>query len=641
MMPLLSKPLPKIFFIFLSVMCFSAVAMDDGLGNKRSPDQELTERALKRHQSGEQDDVELLTLTDEQFKLVEELFEMSYRWSLASYRQTYQKIVAMNFGRGNELVQSINEKVRVIQESEDPTVYLRSDLIQRKMKAQIKSVINEAIEELFEQKLLTEKQRLRLSVITLDDEPIQLGQRIDSQDEVSKEHLLRCLFEGLVSIGKHCRTPNHRIAFVLGHSLFPTIVHDIQRQFDSDYSVPHKRIAGKIIQVADQLQIRKVVFTYEQMLYPLLFELLYTEFTRNPQKKIHIPETLFGDGRFPYAYLWYLLDGHGIGEITLGEGLIPLIPSLLSARSLLKEELSLQDLTMIWERLSLNESLRDNNGINCVLTQKTEDELTEGFNLLAKALLCRNGNLAKCLVRSLCYPGVTLSVMTVFNYGVPLDTYLIHTAVRGPIEDDRRGEDLHTVKELMRGFAKTMKAMVRYSSVRPEVPKLSEYHTSRNRVREVLLVFKRYSPRMLKDVKALIFSRDPELAQDVLKVFLTTSNRDQYDITDPFAYLRPVIHQKLLVGEAVVDLLKYYKVKRLKELLLVENGKGETPLAYYGKVVNNWKSEFGERLEGLEAVSLSLLNPDKLEENFGEDIEESIRSKLKPASVEVLERIKL
>ncbi len=260
------------------------------------------------------------------------------------------------------------------------------------------------------------------------------------------------------------------------------------------------------------------------------------------------------------------------------------------------------------------------------MSEKSKKIITQALNLTAEAILEKGETLDWCLGESLSCYGVTRSVMVAFEHGASLRSSFMYDLLKNGIEeDDAWKDDSSIVRGLMGGIKKTVRVAIRSSRVHPIVR--SDNTHAKNRILEALLVFNRLCPRLSKDMKTKIFSSDPELAEDVLQVFLA-HNEILFDRTDPFAYLRPLFSQKVLEYRALVGLLKAYKMNRLAELLLYKNDEGETPIAYYKKMISEWKTIHGQTFQEQELESLPLFDPNKLEENFGAAIEESIRSLL-------------
>ncbi len=354
-----------------SLICFSAVAMDT---RKRVADEDLPGRVLKSRTLDEQE--ELLPLSEEQFKVLEQSFVDSYgRYDSRPLPPSFQRVAAMDFGPGNQIIQAIHKTVSsVVQKSKGPTD--THDYDREPHRSSVKKLrkghINKAIQELSEQNLLTPWQTFRLSVVVLEeDEQIQLGQMIDFQDERFKDCLCNDFFQKIIQM--YQMSSNEHLAFILGHPLFPSIVHDIQSYFSDGYRVSPKNLAAAIELVAKsdyvwpdttrsmEGQVSRYtpitscrrtnsliehfkampVIKYKEALYPILFELLAEEFASGPDKEIAIPEQLFGDGQFPLDY-W---TQHGYSDDVSDSGALypPIFVSLLRPNSLLKEKLSIKD----------------------------------------------------------------------------------------------------------------------------------------------------------------------------------------------------------------------------------------------------------------------------------------------------------
>ena len=436
---------------------------------------------------------------------------------------------------------------------------------------------------------------------------------LDVLIDFSFKKSLESLVDEVIHITEH---PENKVR---RHPLFSVIYHDVQGILGTSYQIDSVCLSEIVVMVAEDMGWMAGEVSYKQFLYAVVLEQIFHECTLCPENMLVIPSELFMDGHLSYEYFGKFIDGNDVGSPEIGASFVPIIPLLLSEHSHLKEQLSLQQLELLWDWASYADSMRCYDGIYRIMSEKTKGELTRALHSLSKAIMKKGGNLEKEFAQSLSYYGVTRSMRALFEYGASLYDNFMHDVVGKPLEwlDGEHYDNIYTMYEFNDGLEKTMRASVLYSPVHLKEPTMKEAQCSINRLVAVAILFKRLKVLVPRDVFTLIYSKDLSLAQDVFNAFWATHEKER---NKSHCVL---IKRRLLTNGVLKALMKKRKAERLQELLLVENEEGETPLDCYRVEVDQWEEIFKDE-SYYEFVGLSLLDPEKVEQNFCEEIERSV-----------------
>ncbi len=287
------------------------------------------------------------------------------------------------------------------------------------------------------------------------------------------------------------------------------------------------------------------------------------------------------------------------------------------------ETLSDKELILYWQSLSVAEALCKELQVDDGSEERAV--LRNGFTSLAHTLISIGQGAEDYLKESLRYPIQSLGLVESLHCRPLLYPSIVHDIVSWDYKHAPVGKDFKRL--ILGGLPLTMKTFVRHSIVDPEKPDNLISLSSRSRLRTGLFALKRCFPHMSPDIKTVILSY---LATDVLNVWLNRIEVKQYHWPNPFEYLKLLWHQKAVTSETILALLKKVKIAKLKELLSTSHD-GKTPLGVYNTPLwgndPSWANEEG--LEDLVDENRNLLNPENVEDNFGEDIEESLREQFR------------
>lgn len=152
-----------------------------------------------------------------------------------------------------------------------------------------------------------------------------------------------------------------------------------------------------------------------------------------------------------------------------------------------------------------------------------------------------------------------------------------------------------------------------------------ELQNAQRRTRARISVLNTIRPALPNDVKRLILASNPFVWLDACSTPLRLhTNQHTYCTKMPLEVLRTLIHNNALDLEKTIAFLSNYKMEKLRPLMLEA-----APLAGGPRAHNDGVLRVLNPVEGKEI--LPLLNPDLLEQNYGEAIRGHMRDCLIPA----------
>ncbi len=592
--------LRKVLVVLVSVVFFRVQAMD-GLFQveKRVASQEISEadtRGTKRYKSIEHAKP---VLTHDQFVRFLHTFDFVY-FSFLTFNWYNDSVLAdMEVDEEDDLVETIRQQAQRWMGK----CYGESRLT----KAEKKRMIQGWIKALADEGCLTQRQHFLFSLITLDADPICLDSVPEFMSEGDKDQALKELCSTISQMKSEKKLMIFIAAYILKHPLFPIILNDAEQMFKGAYKVPPKHLYEAIYWVIKELPAAGMSFT--SFVYAVVYEVIVLG------KVKEVPSCLFESGNFPAEYVSTDFE---YCDMDRACDLLALTNAMLLPRSCLRDELSIEDLEVMWEMISCYESY---------FVEVNNDDLE-----LAKSCLRRlyqlyqekEGDVETLLQIGLSHPKDSLGAIIAFQYGAPLSLNILHRVWKKFEGSYLAGDPncwYHLQEMIDVGLAKHMASIVYHSIIPPEEIDSERYRTSEKRVITVLCVFKHYAPLLPREIIGEIFSSDLELARDVLRVLHGAKQLNFRGLLGSF---------KLLSTDVKVALLKPDKMRRIKELLCHDD-KGQTIRDVFTEELITQKGYYPAEFRGWEPTGLKLLNPEQVEDNLGQQVEESIRLQMKIA----------
>ena len=639
----------------LSLVCLvaSSLAAMDGGGLKRLPQDELVNKAAKRHQV--EDESAIRRITNHEYESVIRCFTGLYN---LDHAQNAEQLL-QQLGTANNVFVGVQQKVKqaLAEANEISTRY--SPFLKAKLRPQLKQIFEQSAQMLLDEGLITDKQRWGLMVATMEHAGLASDSDIqDQQVEVlHKKQLLGQLDQFCIKQRMHICCPLEKVPIGIYSMLFRSkefiaFSRDVKACHGAE--IAPRVLAYALLRALDESHELKesgrslLALEYDQIVLNVYVRYLQCESDRYLYLVPSFGQDLIEKvrGLRPVVSLFPHKE-YGLQD---GLGLAPLVPLLLVM------DYSTEELKELWCALARLELIccysKDvSKGRFEELLEKRFDTVRNGLKLLLPALLQRGVSSEELLDMSLHYLGLDTSLQLLFSRGMPLPSDCIYTLASRPF-NRARGTFFAEIEEHLddftercfEGFAKTMRSLVYHARVALKMPDFQEFQNSRARIHTALCVFKRCCPGLLRDLRAKIFSSEQSLVQDVINAYLPTCSNRNLQWPSSFTFLKPLIDQKILKSEAVVAMLAHAKSDRVKQLLRYEKWGVGTPLACYTSrsttQINSdynpedFDEEVGDEInEEMMQVARAqdyLFVPGKVEENFGELITQSVREQLQP-----------